>query len=122
MSSSICLLLFYSLAIKYDAHSENDLFKCTHYECPWSNYTQEIDWDFYLTSGKNISGCIPCMDRCTSDIRCQSIECGDDQEMLDGSFKAAHCSWWSTGSCYKHEDFTLNPQNLIKTCRKKGRI
>ena len=62
------------------------------------------------------------MERCVADENCQSIECGPDQPFMDGSIRAAHCSWWSKDACYKAEDFTLNPQNFILTCRQKGKI
>jgi len=109
-------------AIKYDVDSSkipNDRFKCTHYECPWSEYSKGTDWGFYLENGRNISGCQQCMERCEADENCQSIECGPDQPFMDGSIRAAHCSWWSKDACYKAEDFTLNPQNFILTCRQK---
>ena len=109
--------------IKYNIDSQqipNDLFKCTHYECPWRDYTKGTDWDFYLENGRNISGCNLCMERCEADENCQSVECGNDQPLLDGSIIAAHCSWWSKDACYKHDDFTLNPKNFIWTCRQKG--
>ena len=115
--------MFLVLAIKYDIESSNipnDLFKCTHYECNWGYYTKGKDWDFYTNNGRNISGCRDCMKICEADPKCKSLECGEDQPLPDGTTKYAHCSWWSEKACYKHEDFTLNPNNYILTCRRKG--
>ena len=78
------------------------------------------EYGFFLSDGKNISGnnCDECMIKCDSEPWCSHIECGSDQEFLDGSIKKSHCSYWRTGSCEEAEEFTLNPSNYITTCKK----
>ena len=113
------------LAIKYDINSDwipplfRDKFKCTHYECNWNDFTKGRDWDFYTDNGRNITGCNTCMQRCQEDSNCHSLECGEDQPLPDGTTKYAHCTWWNKNSCFKYEEFTLNPQNYIWTCKKR---
>ena len=89
-------------------------------ECDWREYTKGQAWDFYLVNGRNISGCSACMKQCQNDPNCQTVECGEDQDLPDGTIKYAHCSWWNKTSCYKYEEYTLNPNNYIWTCRRKG--
>ena len=59
------------------------------------------------------------MAKCDEDVDCSSLECGSDQKFLDGRIKKAHCSYWRSGSCEKAEEFTMNPFNYIRTCKKK---
>ena len=113
---------FYFSAIKYEIPSEHipsDQYKCTHHECDWRFYEKGTDWDFYQINGRNISGCRDCMAQCDEDPNCKSLECGEDLSLPDGTTVHAYCSWWNAQSCYKHEEFTLNPNNYIWTCLKK---
>ena len=117
------ILYFHFLAIKYEVSLPNDLFpdlyRCTHHECDWRDYKKGTHWDFFLDNGRNISGCRPCMQRCSNHDYCHSLECGEDHTLPDGTTKYAYCSWWDAQSCKKYDEFTLNPNNYILTCRKK---
>ena len=118
------ILLFpFVLAIKYDIPNEdipNPRYKCTHHNCPWSEYQKDVHWGFYIEMGANITGCELCMTKCDHNMSCGSVECGEDQPLLDGTVVKAHCSWWRKGSCETAEEFTTNPADFIWTCKKKG--
>ena len=116
-------MFLFRLAITYEITSElipNPDYRCTHYECRWSDYTRYVHWGFYLDeNGKNITGCAACMAKCDEDELCTSLECGEDQPLLDQTVKKAHCSYWRNESCEKGEEFILHPNNFIYTCIKK---
>ena len=98
------------------------MYKCTHHECNWADYKKGLDWDFYTENGRNISGCRSCMEQCQANPQCQSIECGNDQPLLDGTVIPAYCSWWRKGACQTSDEFSLNGLNFIWTCTKKGNL
>ena len=71
-----------------------------------------------VKSHKQISDLETCTTLCDEDTKCTSLECGADQPLLDETVIKGHCSYWYNGACEKPEEFTLNPQNLIMTCKK----
>ena len=118
------MYFFFVIAITYDISSDNipnPNYKCTHHECEWIGYEKDLDWGFfYAYDGTNITGCAPCMAMCDKNTSCTSLECGEDQPMPDGSVKSAYCSYWTGSKCQKPEEFTLNPNNYIVTCKKES--
>ena len=117
-------LLFIILAVTYDVPNEyipNPGYMCTQHECNWCEYEKDVEWGFYKQYGSHISGCSRCMAFCDADVSCTSLECGEDQYLLDGTVKMAHCSWWRNRTCEKASEFTLNPPNYILTCTKRNK-
>ena len=58
------------------------------------------------------------MKHCDEDSLCTSLECGPDQEMQDGTMIKGYCAYWYNGACDSEEEFSINPGNLIWTCKK----
>ena len=58
------------------------------------------------------------MERCDEDQLCTSLECGPNQDMQDGTVINGYCAYWYHGLCESEEEFSLNPANLIWTCKK----
>ena len=84
-----------------------------------SEYTENVDWGIYLDQHRqNNTGCASCMERCDTGEQCSSVECGNDQELLDGTVIKAHCSYWYNGFCERAHEFNLNPSNTNLTCKK----
>ena len=96
----------------------NPRYKCTWHECAWSQYEKGTDWGFYKEGGEDIRTCDVCMRRCDEDPSCGSVECGNDQPLLDGTVIKSYCSWWRKGSCETADEFTTNPKDFIMTCKK----
>ena len=96
-------------------------YKATPCECRWDEYTEGTEWGFYYNGGSNITGCAACMEKCDLDPSCGSVECGEDQPLLDGSIIPAHCTWWRNGTCQTEDEFKLNPNNFIVTAKKLGK-
>ena len=112
-------------AIQYNIpaeHIPNPQYRCTSHECPWNQYKEEIDWGFYKEDGEHIDNCRLCMTRCDDDPACGSVECGENQNLPDGTVVKAHCSWWRKGKCETGPEFSTNPNNLILTCKKQRKF
>ena len=62
------------------------------------------------------------MTRCDNDPACGSVECGENQNLPDGTVVKAHCSWWRKGKCETGPEFSTNPNNLILTCKKQRKF
>ena len=100
-------------------------YKASYCECRWDEYQQDSgdgtgDWGFYTEAGSNITDCATCMQKCSLDSNCGSVECGTNQTLIDGTVITPHCTWWRTGVCETAQEFKLNPHNLIITAKKKG--
>ena len=67
--------------------------------CPWNNYIQGQDWDYY---SETEGDCHICKQRCNNDDNCGAIECGD-----------YYCSWWQNEKCEVGEDINSG----LFTCR-----
>ena len=110
-------------AIQYDVSQDfipNPRYRCTHHECPWSQYKEDTDFGFWTDSGERIANCERCMERCDNNQTCGSVECGPDQALPSGSILFGYCSWWRKGVCETAAEFTTNPNNYILTCKKQG--
>ena len=96
------IICVFVLAIKFDKGNRdipNYLFKCSHYECKKGYYTKGKDWDFYPNNGKKYSGCRDCIKTCEDDLKCKSLECGEDQPLLNGTTRYAQCLCKCTRAC-----------------------
>ena len=79
-----------------------DGFSCTNDICSWSDYVEGLDWGYY---SKSNGDCSICKQRCSHDINCGSIECGNN-----------YCSWWKKGKCTAEQSNHANSADL--TCRR----
>ena len=100
----------------------NPGYRCTHHECPWSQYEEEIDFGFWTDAGERIANCERCMEKCDNNQTCGSVECGPDQALSSGSVLFGYCAWWKKGNCETAAEFTTNPENYILTCKKQCKL
>ena len=81
-------------------------YDCSRFHCFWtSSYIQGQDWDYY---SKTDGDCNKCKQRCTNDIYCGAIECGNN-----------YCSWWKNGKCKVGDSDDSNTR--VFTCRRPPR-
>ena len=120
-----CKKLSIFSAIQYNIPQEyipDSQYRCTHHECPWSQYEEDIDFGFWKDGEERITSCQTCMERCNNDPSCGSVECGPDHNLPDGTVLYGYCSWWAVGKCEKAAEFSTNPANYIWTCKKERKF
>ena len=113
------LAMQYTIPKEYIPSPYQLTYRCTGYECPWSNYNNCTDFGFYKEGEEHINDCGSCMAKCDNDSLCGSVECGPDQPLPDGRVLKGYCSWWRTGNCESAAEFSTNPENYIWTCKKQ---
>ena len=63
-------------AIQYNIPQEyipDSQYRCTHHECPWSQYEEDTDFGFWKDGEERITSCQTCMERCNNDQSCGRI-------------------------------------------------